>query len=171
MFAWAIPLTIGNRDIMDKREMRKKAGLLTRCRLLLIAVAVVVTIAGSGCGGREASIEQGIQALTDYGCRSCHTIPGIHLADGVVGPPLDFWGSRWYIAGALVNTPDNLVLWLMDPQAVEPGTVMPGMGVTETDARNMGDYLYTLQAGDRGHVSVRGYTGDALIHFQPEKSH
>ncbi|PRY20191.1 hypothetical protein CLV70_12572 [Pseudosporangium ferrugineum] len=32
----------------------------------------------------------------------------------------------------------------MDPQAVEPGTAMPDLGVTSTDARDIAAYLFTL---------------------------
>lgn len=130
-----------------------------RRRLIAVALALVAAIT-SGCETRSEEMEQGMKSIVDYGCSSCHTIPGVHRADGAVGPPLHFWAERGYIAGALVNTHDNLMLWLTDPQAIEPGTVMPQMGVTETDASNISTYLYTLQLGDRGHVSVRGHTAD-----------
>ncbi len=129
-------------------------------RLLVIAMAALTTVSAWGCGARDEEVEQGVRAIVDYGCSSCHSIPGVQRADGVVGPPLDFWASRWYIAGALVNNQDNLVLWLTDPQAIEPGTAMPRTGITEPDARSIGAYLYNLQADDRGHVSVRGHTAD-----------
>ena len=34
---------------------------------------------------------------------------------------------------------------LYDPQSVSPGSVMPDMGVTEADARDIAAYLYTLK--------------------------
>jgi cytochrome c len=141
----------------------RQTELPTGQRLLVIALVFLMTVSAWGCGGRGTEIDQGVQALGNYGCSSCHSIPGVHRADGVVGPPLDFWAERWYIAGAMLNTPDNLILWLMDPQAIEPGTAMPRMGVTGTDAGNIGAFLYTLEGGDRGHVSVRGHTADMNI--------
>jgi cytochrome c2 len=66
-------------------------------------------------------------------------------AHSAVGPPLDRWAERHYIAGSLLNTPDNLIYWIRYPQAVEPGTAMPDLGVTEEDAAHMSAYLYTLR--------------------------
>jgi hypothetical protein len=61
-----------------------------------------------------------------------------------VGPPLTSFANRSYIAGQLVNSPDNLIRWIMDPQGVEPGTAMPDLGVIPEVARDMAAYLYTL---------------------------
>lgn len=94
--------------------------------------------------------QRGRQAIQDYGCDTCHTIPGVPSANALVGPPLNDWADRRYIAGNLINTPDNLLRWLQSPQTVEPGTAMPDMGVTEQDARDMGAYLYSLRRDDNG---------------------
>lgn len=45
----------------------------------------------------------------------------------------------------LRNTPDNLMSWLENPQRVVPGNVMPDMGITAQDARDIAAYLYTLR--------------------------
>jgi cytochrome c1 len=79
------------------------------------------------------------------GCGSCHTIPGISHAEGNVGPPLNRFGLRTYVAGMLVNNPTNLVAWLRFPQKVVPGNAMPDMGLTESQARDIAAYLYTLK--------------------------
>ena len=62
-----------------------------------------------------------------------------------LGPPLTRFGERIYIAGMLRNTPTNLTRWLRDPQGVLPGNAMPDMGVSESQARDMAAYLYTLR--------------------------
>lgn len=80
-----------------------------------------------------------------YGCTSCHTIPGVRQANGKVGPPLTSWSQRRYIAGTAPNTPENLILFIRDPDQIRPGTAMPNVGATERDARNMAAYLYTLR--------------------------
>lgn len=87
----------------------------------------------------------GAALIRDYGCGSCHQIPGIPDADGLVGPPLSNIAIRVYIAGMLRNSPDNLMFWLRHPQEVVPGNVMPDMGVTAPDARDIAAYLYTLR--------------------------
>jgi cytochrome c1 len=69
-------------------------------------------------------------------------VPG---ARGLVGPPLDGVGNRQFIAGELPNTPENLMRWIQHPRQVEPHTLMPEMGVTEQDSRDIAAYLYTLR--------------------------
>lgn len=92
--------------------------------------------------GGDAS--RGERRLVAYGCGSCHVIPGVAAAEGRVGPPLTDFGARTFVAGRLQNEPANLIRWIRDPQGVSPGTVMPDLGVTEQDARDMAAYLYTL---------------------------
>jgi cytochrome c1 len=87
----------------------------------------------------------GARLIQSYGCGSCHVVPGIEGADGVVGPPLMQIGRRIYIAGTLRNTSGNLVRWLRNPQQVLPGNAMPDMGLSEADARDVAAYLYTLR--------------------------
>src|SRR3546814_8867343 len=48
-------------------------------------------------------VRAGRAAIETHGCASCHNIPGISGADATVGPPLDDWAQRVYIAGALVK--------------------------------------------------------------------
>jgi cytochrome c1 len=95
------------------------------------------SVPGGDAGRGKAKLEQ-------YGCGSCHVIPGVDGAQGVVGPPLEFYGRRTVIAGQVTNTADELIAWIMNPQAIEPNTVMPNLNVTASDARDMTAYLYTL---------------------------
>ncbi len=93
-------------------------------------------------GGRVAN---GAAAIAAYGCGSCHMIPGIHGANGKVGPDLTGIGVRVVIAGSLPNDPRSMTRWLEHPQALRPGSAMPEMGVTERDARDIAAYLYAKQ--------------------------
>ena len=114
--------------------------------------------AAAGCAGREREARfSAAAALTGgdptrapalihhYGCGSCHTIPGIVGANGLVGPPLAGIASRAYIGGVLTNTPDHMIRWIEDPKRVDSLTAMPNVGVTEPDARRIAAYLYTLR--------------------------
>ncbi len=83
--------------------------------------------------------------MTTYGCASCHVIPGVAGANGTVGPPLTNFANRKYVAGLLPNQPDNLIVWIRDPQGVVKGVAMPNMGVSQQDALNIAAYLYTLK--------------------------
>jgi cytochrome c len=88
---------------------------------------------------------QGQTKIRQYGCNACHQIDGVPGANGLVGPPLTGVRERYYIAGELANTPDNLMRWIQHPREVEPHTAMPEMGVTEQDSRDIAAYLYTLK--------------------------
>jgi cytochrome c1 len=89
--------------------------------------------------------DRGTRAIAKYGCGACHMIPGIHDADGMVGPPLMWFGRRTMVAGELPNTQENLIRWIEHPDSVEPSTDMPALGVTDQDARDIAAYLYTLR--------------------------
>jgi cytochrome c2 len=88
--------------------------------------------------------ERGAFYIGQSGCGSCHIIPGIAGARGLVGPPLDHMGQRVFIAGLLRNTPANMVTWLRDPQEIVPGNAMPDIGLSEEQARDITAYLYSL---------------------------
>jgi len=89
----------------------------------------------------ESRIVQGRVLIASYGCGTCHAIPGIPGADAMAAPPLDRFYQRTYIAGMLPNTYENLARWIQDPQAIIPGNAMPNLGVTETEANQIVDYL------------------------------
>lgn len=86
-----------------------------------------------------------MQLIRQNGCGACHQIPGIEDANGFVGPPLNTIGRRIYIAGVARNTPEAMIGWLENPQAIVPGNAMPNMGLSEEDARDIAAYLYTLR--------------------------
>ena len=50
--------------------------------------------------------------------------------------------NRIFIAGLLRNAPDNMVTWLIDPQAAVPGSAMPNLGLTVEQAKAITNYLY-----------------------------
>jgi len=125
---------------------------LVRNSALLFVLALPLF---TGCGSSDAqhtaqvttggNSKHGAAAIARYGCGSCHVIPGVSGAQGKVGPPLTGIAERTYLAGQLPNTPDNMMRWIRNPQAVNPQTVMPNVGVTERDARDIAGYLYTLR--------------------------
>jgi cytochrome c2 len=102
-----------------------------------IRAAYILTAGGNAREGRND--------IRKYGCFTCHTIPGVAGAQGLVGPPLDGIGNRQYIAGELPNTPENMMRWIQHPHQVEPHTLMPEMNVSEQDSRDIAAYLYTLR--------------------------
>jgi cytochrome c oxidase assembly factor CtaG/cytochrome c2 len=91
-----------------------------------------------------ADPQQGARLIQHYGCGSCHTIPGIGTANGLIGPPLIHWSQRMIIAGFMRNQPENLIPWIMNPQAILPGVDMPNMDISRDEARDIAAYLYTI---------------------------
>jgi cytochrome c2 len=104
--------------------------------------------AGAAQSSNDASggaAARGAKLIEELGCGACHVIPGIHGANGLVGPSLSQVGKRIYIAGVLRNTPDNMIRWLRHPQAIVPNNAMPDMHLSEQQARDIASYLYTLE--------------------------
>ncbi len=94
---------------------------------------------------RTPDAARGKQALYQYACSACHTVPGVTSSFPNVGPPLAGIASRTLIAGILPNTQDNMVLWLRSPNEVKPHTAMPNLRVTREDAADMAAYIATLR--------------------------
>ena len=126
---------------------------VARRLVLALLVALPLVSACEPADGAAASAnrltggdaERGRELIRSYGCGTCHSIPGVTGAGGLVGPPLGGIASRAYIGGVLTNAPDNMLRWLQDPRAVDPLTAMPNVGVTPSDARHIAAYLYTLR--------------------------
>jgi cytochrome c len=130
--------------------------VITR-RTVALSLAAAVTAALAACDRGGLSAEQaanltgggvavrGAEAMQRFGCGACHAIPGIPGASGQVGPPLAGVGGRAYIGGVLTNTPDHMVRWIVNPQAVDSLTAMPNLGVTAGEARDIAAYLYMRQ--------------------------
>ena len=88
---------------------------------------------------------RGAAAIAKYGCGSCHTIGGISGATGMVGPPLIGLRNRMYVAGMLPNNSTNLARWISNPKLVNPGTVMPVLGVGPSEATDIAAYIYSMK--------------------------
>ncbi|HEV2714237.1 MAG TPA: cytochrome c [Terriglobales bacterium] len=87
----------------------------------------------------------GRQLFEHTACINCHTVLGTP-ADGRFGPDLTHLMSRRTIAaGAAENTPDNLRLWIQDPNAIKPGSLMPAMKLTDADVDAVVKYMETLR--------------------------
>lgn len=115
---------------------------------------VMLALALSGCeeadspqgsSGVDGDPAVGAALIRQYGCPSCHTIPGIRGAVGIVGPSLRQFARRTYIGGVHPNTPDNLVNWIMNAPGMSHATAMPDMDVPENRARHIAAYLQTLR--------------------------
>jgi cytochrome c len=143
-----------------------------RAAMILVLVAVFVV----ACRGpeeprrpvAEGDAERGRALIQSYGCGGCHTIPGVLAARALVGPPLWAMADRGYIGGVLPNTQSDMVRWIRNPPAVKPRTLMPNLGVTESDARDIAAYLSTLRAEPVAVRMVRGFIERAVGRQVPD---
>jgi cytochrome c len=89
----------------------------------LLAVAIGLSACNRGALREAAELtggapRRGQVATRRHGCASCHTIPGVPGAQGLVGPPLGDIARRVYIAGVVPKTPEPDPL---DPDAEGSG--------------------------------------------------
>lgn len=119
----------------------------------VVAVATLALGASlAGCAGGGSSTAErlvpggdpsrGAGLIEHYGCGSCHTIPGIAGADGSVGPALSHFADERFIGGVIPNTVPNAIGWIQNPKRFAPRTIMPNLGVTGDQARDIAAYLY-----------------------------
>ncbi len=132
--------------------MTRTRSRLAKCLKWAMLVAPTLGLAGCGPSATKPELSSGIgnaQAgaiwISRSGCGSCHQIPGIMHASGLVGPPLIHFSKRTIIAGYLPNTRENLTHWIQHPQQVAPGNAMPDAGLTQRQARDIAAYLYGLE--------------------------
>ena len=109
----------------------------------------LLCLALAGCGGGApssgADAANGKLLLRQFGCGTCHRIPGVAAAEGTTGPPLTGVASRVYLAGVLPNSPQNMAGWIRAPRQHKPGTTMPDLSITAAQAGDMVAYLQGLR--------------------------
>ena len=94
---------------------------------------------------QEPRVSAGKRAFEAAACINCHTVTGT-VANGRFGPDLTHLMSRGTIAsGAADNTPANLRLWIQNPDAIKPGSLMPAMKLSDADFDAVTAYLETLR--------------------------
>lgn len=93
---------------------------------------------------RGGNADQGRLAFARLECGVCHVVHGVPGAVGQVGPRLDAYSRRPYIAGKFPNEPETLSRWISDAPSMAPQTAMPAVAMSEQVARNIAAYLYEL---------------------------
>ena len=93
---------------------------------------------------QEEKTTAGRRIFETTACINCHAISGT-VADGRFGPDLTHLMSRATIAaGAAENTTENLRLWIQNPDAIKPGSLMPAMKLNDADLDALVGYMKTL---------------------------
>lgn len=109
---------------------------------LLVAGCDQGAVVGAETAGNA---ERGRGVLEQFECGACHRIPGVRGPQGQVGPSLEHFAQRAYVAGRFENSPDVVARWVLDPPAMKPATAMPDLGLTEAEARDVAAYLHSLE--------------------------
>jgi cytochrome c oxidase subunit II len=93
----------------------------------------------------DERVAAGKRVFETTACINCHSIGGT-VANGRFGPDLTHLMSRTTIAaGAALNTPENLGLWIENPDAIKRGSLMPAMQLSKPDRDALVGYLETLR--------------------------
>jgi mono/diheme cytochrome c family protein len=122
---------------------------LVRAAAAILALTWLAACDGGGIPDEQrvigGDVVAGRAVIAAIECGVCHRIPGIRGANGIVGPPLDDFGRRQFIAGLAPNRPAVLVRWVRDAPSIAPNTGMPELPLTEDQARHVAAYLYSLR--------------------------
>ncbi|MGE0799360.1 MAG: c-type cytochrome [Lautropia sp.] len=140
---WAVVAFVESLPLLSPQDYRER----TRGSAAAVALAAAVG-SSADAGARPSPVpdpRRGRTALHQYGCNACHRIPGVTGDDTDVGPPLAGMANRRLIAGAVANTPEQMVQWIVEPRSIDPETAMPAMRVSRRDAADMAAYLATLR--------------------------
>ncbi len=116
----------------------------------MLPIAAVLLLGCTHESGYEPNVpggnaERGRRAIAALECGVCHEIPGVPGAWGHVGPPLVAYRGNVYIAGKQPNRPDVLMRFVRDAPSLAPDTAMPAIAMSETQARDIAAYLYSLE--------------------------
>src|SRR5579863_603235 len=94
---------------------------------------------------RDEKGAAGRRVFENTACVNCHAVGGLG-ATGRFGPDLTHLMSRQTIAsGAADNTHETLRLWIQNPDAIKPGSLMPAMQLDDADLDALVRYLETLR--------------------------
>lgn len=122
-------------------------------RMRLVVVAETPEAFDGWVRNQQAEVAQpigeeqrrGQQVFLGAACVYCHTVRGTNAA-GQVGPDLTHLASRRTLAaGVLPNNRGHLAGWILDPQALKPGNLMPPTALSGEDLNDLLIYLESLK--------------------------
>jgi cytochrome c oxidase subunit II len=94
----------------------------------------------------DPQLYQAKEKFLSLSCINCHRVGGTKLAEGTYAPDLTHLMSRKTLASGMIpNTPDNLRRWIVEPQTIKPGCLMPAFNLSKTDLELVVDYLASLR--------------------------
>jgi cytochrome c oxidase subunit II len=91
------------------------------------------------------AMAEGREFFMSQSCVNCHRIRGTS-ARGTYAPDLTHLKSRQTLAaGILPNDPTNLLRWIVNPQSIKSGCLMPAFGLKSQQFKMLADYLSSLE--------------------------
>ncbi len=93
----------------------------------------------------DPAASAGKSAFLAQSCVNCHRVRGTP-AQGRYAPDLThLMGRQTLASGMIENTPENLGLWVADPQRIKPACLMPAFGLGDRERDDIVRYLLTLR--------------------------
>jgi cytochrome c oxidase subunit 2 len=93
----------------------------------------------------DANVRAGRDLFLSQSCVNCHRVEGT-AAKGTYAPDLTHLMSRQTLASGMIpNTPEALRQWVVDPQQIKEGSLMPAFGLSDRQVDLLVDYLRTLK--------------------------
>jgi cytochrome c oxidase subunit 2 len=90
-------------------------------------------------------LRRGEELFFRESCHACHAVGGTR-ATALLGPDLTHLGSRLTLgAGRVANTDEHLARWILDPQELKPGNLMPATPLPPDDLAALGAWLRSLR--------------------------
>ena len=94
---------------------------------------------------QDEKVAAGRRVFESTACINCHAINGT-AANGRFGPDLThLMGRRTIASGAAENTTEQLRLWIQNPDAIKPGSLMPAMKLSDAELDELVRYMETLR--------------------------
>jgi mono/diheme cytochrome c family protein len=109
--------------------------------------------AGTPVGEIAGDAERGKALAASRGCFACHEFTGAARGEGAATIPAL---SQQELGAQIVRAPDLrfvrdrfrpdvLTSWIVDPSRIKKGALMPALGLTENEARDIAAYLMTAK--------------------------
>jgi cytochrome c oxidase subunit II len=87
---------------------------------------------------------QGERLFRERKCGDCHAVSPADTRP-LSGPPLTHIAGRSRLGGNLETTPENLALWITNPQTIKPGNRMPDQPLATAEVEALTAYMESLQ--------------------------
>jgi cytochrome c oxidase subunit II len=87
---------------------------------------------------------EGERLFRERKCGDCHAVSASDTRS-LTGPPLTHVASRMRLGGDRQNTPDNMALWVNEPQSLKPGNRMPDQHLPASEVQALTAYMESLR--------------------------